>query len=92
MTRITDEDADGRADHFRTLAMSGVFGITMSLRLVQADKDGNVWVALILQIPLLGRLSGLVSESHARRKNATRVQWDPQSLYRAERTWSHVLC
>ena len=49
VTRITDEDADGRADHFRTL--SDVWGFRNYHEFAfgsKPDKDGNVWVALCL--------------------------------------------
>lgn len=49
VTRITDENEDGRADHFRTL--SDIWGFRNYHEFAfgsKPDADGNVWVALCL--------------------------------------------
>jgi len=49
VTRITDEDGDGRADHFKTL--SDVWGFRHYHEFSfgsKPDRDGNIWVALCL--------------------------------------------
>ncbi len=49
VTRITDEDADGRADHFRTLSDTWGFRNYHEFAFgSKPDSEGNVWVALCL--------------------------------------------
>ena len=49
VTRITDENADGRADHFRTLSDKWGFRNYHEFAFgSKPDPEGNVWVALCL--------------------------------------------
>ena len=49
VTRITDENSDGRADHFRTLSDTWGFRNYHEFAFgSKPDADGNVWVALCL--------------------------------------------
>ncbi|MDA7914936.1 hypothetical protein N9B98_01570 [bacterium] len=49
VTRITDENADGRADHFRTLSDTWGFRNYHEFAFgSKPDPEGNVWVALCL--------------------------------------------
>jgi len=49
VTRITDENADGRADHFRTLSDKWGFRNYHEVAFgSKPDPEGNVWVALCL--------------------------------------------
>ena len=96
VTRITDENADGRADHFRTLSDKWGFRNYHEFAFgSKPDPEGNVWVALCLSksyhsdVPFRGWCLKVTPDG----KTLAGLQWNSQSLrHWPERAWSDVLC